>query len=139
MRVRESQLLRIGELKTETGLPVKTLRYYEELGLIRAVKRTAGGFRLFSPAVVPRLAFIKRAQHLGFKLQEIHHILQIHDRGELPCREVKSGLETKIAALDRQIEQLQTLKAELRSLVDISEDSPARKQGIICPIIQLDS
>jgi DNA-binding transcriptional MerR regulator len=139
-------LLRIGELQAESGVPIKTIRYYEELGLIRAERRTEGGFRLFSTDMLPRLAFIKRSQRLGFSLHEIGHILAIHDRGELPCGEVRQHLQSKVAEIDRQIEQLRTLQTELRSLLGGQQPPPiaateprlVRSPGTICPIIQPD-
>ena len=136
MTVKHESLMQIGALKTASGLSVKTLRYYEEVGLIQCSKRSSGGFRLFSPVVVPRLLFIKRAQTLGFSLQEIRHLLDIHDGGEPPCQTVKDGIQQKISDIDQQIQQLQTLQTELRSLIDLAPDAPERQVGVICPIIQ---
>lgn len=136
MLTEEQQLLRIGELAALSQVPIKTIRYYEEQGLIVSSKRTQGGFRLFSPDVLPRLSFIKRAQSLGFSLQEIGHILTIHDQGELPCDEVRQTLQAKVAEIERHIEQLKILKMQLQLLISESEPLPERKAGIICPIIQ---
>ena len=61
----------IGLIAKESGVPIKTIRYYEELGLLKASSRTEGGFRLFDPDVFARLHFIKRAQSLGLSLLEI--------------------------------------------------------------------
>ena len=130
------KLLKIGELQAASGVTIKTIRYYEELGLIYSQRRTDGGFRLFSRQVIPRLSFIRRAQRLGFSLQEIHHILDIHDRGQLPCADVRDSVETKIEDIEQQIHQLRTLQAELRSLIEATADSSKRQQGIICPILQ---
>jgi len=130
------KLLRIGELARDSQVPIKTIRYYEELGLIRASKRTEGGFRLFSPDVLQRLDFIRRSQRLELSLQEIGHILEIRDRDELPCAEVKQTLETKIEDIDRHIEELKTLKTQLQLMISEPIPAPEVQPGVICPIIQ---
>ena len=136
MLAQESSLLRIGALKALSNVPIKTIRYYEELGLIQATKRTEGGFRLFSPDILHRLTFIKRAQSLGLSLQEIGEILGIYDQGELPCIEVRHKFAAKIAEIDHKIEQLALLKAQLQSLVNQALPSPEQTEGTICPLIE---
>jgi DNA-binding transcriptional MerR regulator len=76
-------MLRIGQLSLESGVSIKTIRYYEELGLIQSPERTEGQFRLFTPDTVHRLLFVKRLQSLGLSLQQICECLVIHDQGEL--------------------------------------------------------
>ena len=130
------QLLRIGELARKSQVSVKTIRYYEERGLLQAATRSRGGFRLFSPDVLPRLDFIKRSQRLGLSLQEIGDLLEIHDRGELPCAEVKQTLKIKIEAIERRIEELQTLKSQLQRIVAEPETRAQRASAIVCPLVQ---
>ncbi|MDB9519633.1 heavy metal-responsive transcriptional regulator [Roseofilum reptotaenium CS-1145] len=132
----QSKHLLIGQVKAQSGVPIKTIRYYEQLGLIAAVDRTEGGFRLFSPQVLSRLAFIRRSQHLGFSLQEIKQILQIHDQGELPCKQVRQNIDLKVAEIDRRIAELTQLKQELLDLVQTSPHVNPSEEPIICPIIQ---
>ena len=136
MLTKEQSLLRIGALQAQSNVPIKTIRYYEELGLIQSAKRTEGGFRLFSPDVLHRLIFIKQSQSLGLSLKEIGAILEIHDQGKLPCVEVRHKFEAKITEIDQRIEQLTRLKTQLQSLMD--QTSPVSKQieGLICPIIE---
>ena len=136
MLSQQPSLLRIGALKAQSNVPIKTIRYYEELGLIQSAKRTEGGFRLFSPDVLHRLTFIKRAQSLGLSLQEIGEILAIHDQGELPCVEVRHKFAAKITEIDHKIEQLALLKAQLQSLIDQVSLPPKQMEGLICPIIE---
>jgi len=132
----QTQLLRIGELAHKSQVPIKTIRYYEGLGLVRASKRTTGGFRLFSLDVLPRLDFIRRSQRLGLSLREIGHILAIHDCGELPCVEVRQTLATKIEEINQRIEELKILKTQLQLMISDTEARPERPPGTICPIIQ---
>ncbi len=135
MFVQEEQKL-IGLVAKESGVPIKTIRYYEELGLLKASARTEGGFRLFNSDVIPRLNFIKRAQSLGLSLSEIKEFLQIHDRGELPCDEIKIKLQEKLADIDRQIQQLLIFKQELEGLLFGWETIPKNSEYTICPILE---
>lgn len=132
------KLHKIGEVASFTGLPVKTIRYYEELGLLSpVVTRASSGYRLFDSQVLKRLDFIKRAQSLGMSLKEIQEFLEIHDRGELPCHEVKQHIQSKLKAIDRQIAALETLRSELLDLLsDWKEPKSDDVDEIICPNIQ---
>ncbi|MFB2878967.1 MULTISPECIES: heavy metal-responsive transcriptional regulator [Floridanema] len=132
------KLHKIGEVASFTGLPVKTIRYYEELGLLSpVVTRASSGYRLFDSQVLKRLDFIKRAQSLGMSLKEIQEFLEIHDRGELPCHEVKQHIQSKLKAIDRQIAALETLRSELLELLsDWKEPKSDDVDEIICPNIQ---
>jgi DNA-binding transcriptional MerR regulator len=126
----------IGSVARESGVPIKTIRYYEELGLLKAVGRTEGGYRLFNSDVFARLNFIKRAQSLGLSLAEIKEFLDVHDQGDLPCDRVKLKLEDKLSEIERQIQQLQLLKLELKSLLSGEEAADETPEETICPIIE---
>lgn len=133
------KLHKIGEVAAFSGLSVKTIRYYDEIGLLSPnVKRSPSGYRLFAPTVFKRLDFIKRAQTLGLSLGEIEHILQVRDRGELPCHEAKQHLQAKVAAISQQIQELETLKAELQSTLNLWDEQPPPEaiERTICPNIQ---
>jgi len=132
----DQPLLLIGQVADQSGVPIKTIRYYEELGLLHPSGRTEGGFRQFSPQILARLAFIKRSQSLGLSLQEIGEILEVYDHGELPCGQVKNKLEHKLLEVDQQIHQLQILQAELNGLLSGWESFSVEKNGTICPIIE---
>jgi MerR family copper efflux transcriptional regulator len=132
----DKQLLLIGQVTELSGIPIRTIRYYESIGLITASGRTEGGFRQFSPDILTRLAFIKRAQHLGLSLEEIRDILQVYDHGEPPCSEIQGKLKDKILQIDNQIQQLLTLRSEIEQLLSGWQSSNNQPQGKICPIIQ---
>jgi MerR family transcriptional regulator, copper efflux regulator len=135
------QRLKIGEVASQSGLPVKTIRYYEEIGLLApTVKRSESGYRLFDNQVLNRLAFIKRSQSFGLSLNEIKTILNLHDRGQLPCGEVKLMVQQKLAEIADRIEALETLRGELQGLLSGWQDRPSsdRIARTICPNIQLD-
>ncbi|PSB48897.1 heavy metal-responsive transcriptional regulator [Cyanosarcina cf. burmensis CCALA 770] len=135
MLVQEQTKL-IGSVAKESGVPIKTIRYYEELGLLKTLGRTEGRFRIFSSDVLVRLNFIKRAQRLGLSLAEIKDFLDIHDRGELPCDRIKIELEDKVSQIEQQIQQLQILKLELKGLLSGWETIPENLEETICPIIE---
>jgi len=132
----QTEAKQIGVVAKESGVPIKTIRYYEELGLLTSSGRTEGGFRLFNSDVLARLHFIKRAQSLGLSLSEIKEFLNVHDGGELPCEHIKIKLEDKIKAIDEQIHQLLILRQELSGLVSGWETIPENPEKTICPIIE---
>ncbi len=136
MLTQDKKLLLIGQVTTLSGIPIRTIRYYESLGLIQSSGRTEGGFRQFSADVLTRLSFIKRAQSLGLSLQEIGEILQVYDGGKPACDEIEHKLKDKISEIDRQIEQLLTLRGELRGLLSGWDSVPTKPEDTICPIIQ---
>lgn len=134
--------LRIGEVAERSGLPAKTVRYYDDIGLLApTVARSSAGYRLFSADVLQRLAFIKQAQGLGLSLDEIRQVLQVRDRGELPCGEVRHYLETKVTAISQQIQALVALRDDLQKILSGWEDEPSRDRlgAVICPNLQRDS
>lgn len=128
--------LKIGEVAAATNLPVKTIRYYEEIGLlVPTVLRSDTGYRLFDATVLNRLAFIKRSQALGLSLTEIKAILTVHDDGTLPCGEMKQHLQDKVDEINHQIEALLTLRSELQGILSGWQDHPdaAMRPHTICP------
>ncbi len=132
------QAKQIGAVAKESGVPIKTIRYYEEIGLLKSSGRTEGGFRLFNSDIFARLHFIKRAQSLGLSLSEIKDFLDVHDAGELPCEHIKIKLEDKVKAIDEQIRQLLILKQELQGLLSGWEIKSDNSHSTICPIIERD-
>ncbi|MEH2290404.1 heavy metal-responsive transcriptional regulator [Nostoc sp.] len=136
MLTQDKKLLLIGQVTDLTGIPIRTIRYYESLGLINSLRRTEGGFRQFSLDVLTRLAFIKRAQNLGLSLEEIGNILQVYDQGQTPCGEIKEKLEEKVLQIDCQIDQLLTLRSEIKGLLSGWKNISEHDEKTICPIIQ---
>lgn len=130
---------KIGEVAAKSGFPIKTIRYYEDLGLLEpSVTRSQVGYRLFNDSVFNRLAFIKRAQSLGLTLKEIQKILTVHDTGTLPCGVVKEILNKKLEAIQEQIRELNLLKTELEGILCGWQEKPNQDKiaRTICPNIQ---
>lgn len=139
-RIPESdRWLKIGEVADLSGMPVKTIRYYEEIGLLEpTTTRSQSGYRLFKSQALNRLAFIKRAQSLGLSLSEIQSILEVHDSDQLPCGAMKQLLLHKVNAIAEQIEALEILKSELVGLLSGWQEQPPSHHiaQTICPNIQ---
>ncbi|WGV27338.1 heavy metal-responsive transcriptional regulator [Halotia branconii] len=136
MLTQNEKPLLIGQVTDLSGIPIRTIRYYESLGLLQSSGRTEGGFRQFSSDVITRLAFIKRAQHLGLSLEEIGEILQVYDQGQPPCGDIKEKLEEKLSQIDYQINQLLTLRSEIGELLSGWKYIDGKQDDTICPIIQ---
>src|SRR5882757_7347410 len=106
--------MRIGELAAVNGLTPKTIRYYEQAGLLPAPPRTTGGYRDYPPQATTRLAFIRNAQTAGLTLAEIHGILTLRDSGEAPCRHVTALIDQHLVEINRRLAELRKTRAVLR-------------------------
>lgn len=99
----------IGELARRADVKPQTVRYYESLGLLSRAERTPSGYRRYGPRALEELAFVHKAQSLGFSLEEIKQILDLGRRGRAPCSSVLAIAEGHLASLDRRIKQLSAL------------------------------
>ncbi|MEL6161981.1 MAG: heavy metal-responsive transcriptional regulator [Cyanobacteria bacterium J06554_11] len=128
--------LRIGEVAKQTEVAVGALRYYEDLGLL-ASERGSNGYRYYAPEAVQQVRFIKKAQALGFSLEDINEVLTVHDQGDVPCELVQSLLQEKIERLAAQIEEMEAFKADLERYRDRwATSQPKPQPGDICPLIE---
>lgn len=108
--------MRIGELAEATGTTPKTLRFYEETGLLHPPERTSSGYRDYPHDTVARLHFIRRSRSAGLTLAQIRDILNLRDAGKAPCQHVQQLLAARLAELNRQITDLQLLRATVAEL-----------------------
>ena len=128
--------LKIGEVSKQTGIAVGALRYYEELGLLTS-ERGQNGYRYYSDSAVRQVQFIKKAQTLGFSLEDIGQVLNVHQQGNVPCDLVQSLLQEKIEQLNVQIQEMQAFKNNLEKYRDSWASANLRPQpGDICPLIE---
>ncbi len=128
--------LKIGEVSKQAGTAVGALRYYEGLGLLSS-ERGQNGYRYYAPAAVQQVKFIRKAQALGFSLEEIGEVLSVHQQGDVPCEFVRSLLQEKIEQLDAQIQQMRAFKGELEAYRDQwAATKPRPEPGDICPLIE---
>ncbi|HXG18673.1 MAG TPA: heavy metal-responsive transcriptional regulator [Methylomirabilota bacterium] len=130
----------IGELAAQLGLNPRTLRYYENLGLLPTSSRTVNGYRVYGEETAQRLAFITKAKSLGLTLKEIGQILALRDSGQLPCASVQQILQEHVMRIDRQLAQLQALKTDLTALLNSwrpeNRSNGKARSGFICPRIE---
>lgn len=133
--------MRIGELAARFGLNPKTIRYYEEIGLLPRADRSESGYRLYDERDVEQLGFIRRAKTLGLSLGEIRDILSVQQTGEPPCGQVLDLIDMKISAIEQRMAELETFRVELATLRAAWTDEDTRfRRGTtpacICPIIE---
>lgn len=113
----------IGELAAQTGTTAKTLRFYEQEGLLPAAGRTASGYREYGGDAAARIDFVHRGQAAGLTLAQIRQILQIRDAGDAPCEHVRDLLDVRLAEIDDQIKKLRDLRRTVARLRE-SADAP---------------
>ncbi|MGD1854044.1 MAG: heavy metal-responsive transcriptional regulator [Leptolyngbyaceae cyanobacterium] len=128
--------LKIGALSKQTDVAVGALRYYESLGLLHS-ERGANGYRHYAPEAVQQVQFIKKAQAIGFSLEDIGEVLTLHEKGDTPCGLVQSLLQEKIDQLESQIRQMTEFKSELEQYRDRWASSQLQTASSnICPLIE---
>ena len=108
---------RIGELAARARVSADTIRYYARLGLLSPAHRAENGYRRYQPSAVQRLLAIKNARRCGFTLKELASFFRRREQGAPPCREVRALAADKLAALEREIRDLQSLRAAMRSVL----------------------
>lgn len=110
--------MRIGELAQRTGTTTKTIRYYEEIGLLPEPDRDINDYRDYSEDAVDRIEFIRDAQATGLTLTEIASILDLRSQGEATCHHVVDLLKRHMAALDKHIKTLRQTRKKLAELTE---------------------
>ena len=113
----EDLAMNIGDVSERSGLPAKTIRYYEDIDLVRPPRRE-NGYREFGYLELNKLAFLGRARSLGFSIEECRTLLSLYEDRERSSSEVKAIAKTHLARIDRKIEELQGLSATLDDLVE---------------------
>jgi MerR family mercuric resistance operon transcriptional regulator len=111
----------IGQTAREAGVNAQTLRYYERRGLLPRPSRRGSGYREYSGEAVRIVRFIKRAQELGFSLDEIEELVRLRGVKRTERQRVRVIAQRKIAEIDRKIEQLQSMRGALDHLVRACE------------------
>jgi MerR family copper efflux transcriptional regulator len=123
--------MNIGEAAARSGLPPKTIRYYEDIGLLRA-PRSGNGYRDYGEAEIHKLAFLQRARSLGFSIEDCRALLGLYEDRSRASQDVKHLAETRIVEIEAKIRELQSMRATLRRLVHAchGDDRPD------CPILE---
>jgi DNA-binding transcriptional MerR regulator len=136
----KGDVMKIGELAAASGTTPKTIRFYEQAGVLPEPGRTASGYRDYGSEFVDRLAFVRRAQAAGLSLREIRQVLAIHDRGDVPCGHVRGVLTERLDNVRAQIAELVTLEAHLETLLAHARGGePTEHDGAsVCWILETD-
>jgi Cu(I)-responsive transcriptional regulator len=122
--------MNIGEAAAASGLPPKTIRYYEEIGLVTP-RRAANGYRDYGPEAVRFLGFVARARGLGFSVEDCRALLSLYRDRDRASGEVRAIAEEHLAEIDRKLDELQSMRRTLAHLVATchGDDRPD------CPIL----
>jgi DNA-binding transcriptional MerR regulator len=134
-QTQKRHLLKIGDVSRQTGIGIETLRFYEKSGLLDKPARTYSGYRMYSSDVLDRLSFIKRAQVLGFSLDEIRKVIDDARRGHSPCEEVREIVRKRLDELDRRMQEMARYRKELAETLE-EWDRAGRAPGHICGLIE---
>ena len=124
----EAPALRIGQVAQASGLPVKTVRFYSDAGLIHAVSRSEGGYRLFAPTVVAELSLIRALRTMDVPLPELKRLLEVRRQGHCNCNALKSSIDTRIQSIDQRLTELVAMNAELAQLLSSWQECGGLKQ-----------
>jgi DNA-binding transcriptional MerR regulator len=116
--------MEIRELVQKTSVPAKTIRYYEDIGLLPPPARKPNGYRDYADADVERLKLVAGARRMDIPLAEIQEILDLRDRQEPPCFRLLEIIAQKRSEIQVRIEQLKQMDAELSVLRDLGMSFP---------------
>ncbi|MBT0957592.1 Cu(I)-responsive transcriptional regulator [Alphaproteobacteria bacterium KMM 3653] len=108
--------MNIGEVAKRSNLPPKTIRYYEEIGLIQPL-RSGNGYRAFQEADLHKLAFIGRARALGFSIEDCRMLLHLYEDSNRESAQVKKMARSHLQQIEEKIAQLQSMHSTLSTLV----------------------
>jgi|SRR5581483_7149155 len=124
--------LRIGDLARQMKVPVETIRYYERERLLPPPRRTEGNYRLYDPALIDRLAFIRNCRNLDMTLEEIRTLLQMIDKPGKNCDGITGLLDDHIEHVRERIAELRRLRTDLQMLRERCTTShPAEQCDIV--------
>ena len=126
---------RVGELAAELGVTPKTVRYYGEIGLLPAPRRSPAGYRLYGHRDRESLRFILKAKAVGLSLDEIRAIVELKKSGVRPCAHVVTLIDAKLGDVQRQIQALEAYRLELGAM-RLEATGSGREEDSVCGIIE---
>lgn len=129
--------MRIGVLGAQAGVTAKTIRFYEDAGLLPKPPRTPGGYRDYPNETAVRLAFIRDAQAAGLTLAEIRSVLTIRDGGQAPCAHVTDLIDQHLTQVEQRLTELSHARDALRALQRraAATDPATCGSGEVCAIL----
>lgn len=128
--------MRIGAVAERTGVSTKTLRFYEDAGLLPEPDRTPAGYRDYPPEALDRVSFIRTAQAAGLTLAQVRQVLDIRDGGAPPCEHVATLVSDRLAEVEARIAELTQMRSRLCELDRRTREvDPADCRGY-CSIVE---
>ncbi|MGT2464281.1 MerR family transcriptional regulator [Sinomonas atrocyanea] len=125
--------MRISEAAAAAGTTAKTLRFYEDIGLLAGIGRTSSGYRDYPDEAIQRAAFIRRSRTAGLSLEQARALLAVHDAGTRPCSHVRDRLADQLQAVDARIAELQALRNTLADQLQAAQTGPEGcDPGLVC-------
>jgi MerR family mercuric resistance operon transcriptional regulator len=125
------QRFTIGKVAASAGVNVETIRFYHRRGLLVEPQKEAGGFRYYDEDTIAQLRFIKRAQAIGFSLDEIKGLMRLNQAGS--CQQTHDLAVAKLELVEEKIEDLKRIQKTLKQLI---KECEVGKGNISCPIIE---
>ncbi len=125
--------LLIGRVAAETGVNIRTLRFYEREGVLPTAARRPSGYRTYPPETVSLVRFIKRAQALGYTLAEVKELLALRDTRGAACADVQRNASHKLADVQGRIRQLQAMA---RALLKLLSSCAQPHHAHACPLLE---
>lgn len=125
------QRITIGKVAAAAGVNVETIRFYHRRGLLAEPEKEAGGFRYYDDNAIAQLRFIKRAQAIGFSLDEIKGLMRLNQTGS--CKQTHDVAVAKLALVEKKINDLKRIQRTLKQLIKECEVSNGK---VSCPIIE---
>ncbi len=123
--MQSDERMTIGGLARGSGVPVRTLRFYEEQGLITPLGRTSKGYRLYGRPALDDLAFVKGAKRLGLRLGQIGDLLQARREGQCPCSRTRELVSERLEEAEAALREIRDLRDHLRRTVREWEAEPS--------------
>lgn len=129
--------MQAGQAAKVLGVGIQTLHFYENEGIIPHPPRSRSGYRLYTPEIMERVRFIRKAQAIGFSLNEIKEIIALAQKGTSPCGRVQAALAGKLNEVDRRLKELGDFRNELAALIEQAVELSTHKgQAQVCSIVE---
>ena len=125
--------MRTGEVAEQSGVNIETLRYYERRGLLQPPPRQPSGYREYTTDAVRIVRFVKRAQELGFTLEEVESLLDLAAGGPRRCESARAVASQRLADLDAKMRSLRAMQRSLQRLIATCEQPRSRRD---CPLLE---
>ena len=125
--------LTIGQLATQAGVNIDTIRYYEKIGLLSPARRKASGYRQYLDDAVLRIRFIRHAKDLGFSLDEISELLSLKIDSAARCGDIKKRAQRKITEIEGKMQMLEKMRV---TLVRLTKTCDEGRRVSECPILE---